>query len=111
MVCMPDFKNHQMLFLSVDIAGAPTPDEPSPFTRESLSSLLQDHFEIVSDRGGEPPHDQWRDCSVRILAQKKDHATPALSKEQILQAYETHISRTGPVMHGGCRFTGGEVRW
>ena len=107
MVCMPDFKNHQMLFLSVDIAGAPTPDEPSPFTRESLSSLLQDHFEIVSEREGQPPHDEGRDCSIRILAQKKVRATPVLSEKQILEAYETHMSQTVPVMDGECGFTRG----
>ena len=100
-------KNNQMFFLSVDIGGVPTPDEPSPFTRESLLSLLQDHFEIVSERDGQPPHDEWRDCSVRILAQKKVHVTPVLSKEVILEAYETHIRRTGPVMESGCRCTSG----
>jgi ubiquinone/menaquinone biosynthesis C-methylase UbiE len=100
-------KNNQMLFLSVDIEGAPTPDDPSPFTRESLSSLLQDDFEIVSERDGQPPHDEWRDCSVRILAQKKVHTTPVLSKKQILEAYEPQISQTVPVMDGGCRLTRG----
>ena len=88
-------KKSRMFFLSVDIGGAPTPDEPSPFTRESLLSLLHGSFEILSETDGECPHSEGRDSSVRILARKKDQATPLLDKEQVLEAYEAHIRVDG----------------
>ena len=36
------------LFVSVDLGGDPTPDEPTVFSVESLSALLKEHFEVVT---------------------------------------------------------------
>ena len=36
------------LFLSVDIGGSPTPDEPTVFTIDSLTTLVGESFTIVS---------------------------------------------------------------
>jgi 2-polyprenyl-3-methyl-5-hydroxy-6-metoxy-1,4-benzoquinol methylase len=65
------------LFLSVDIGGVPTPDEPTVFSVESLLDLLrQGRFEIVQQTSDEEPHSGWRPCSVRILAHKKTTHRP-----------------------------------
>jgi SAM-dependent methyltransferase len=88
-----------IFFLSVDIGGAPTPDEPSPFTRESLSLLLEQQFDTFVVRDRQAPHNEWRDASVTILARKKGYAPCRLRKEEILQAYESEITRSSAVEH------------
>jgi SAM-dependent methyltransferase len=81
------------LFLSVDIGGVPTPDEPTVFSVDSLSELLgQQQFEIVRHTGDEEAHSSWRPGSIRILARKKPGAGTPLDKEEILRAY---LSRVG----------------
>jgi len=76
------------LFLSVDIGGVPTPDEPTVFSVDSLSELLgQQQFEIVRHTGDEKPHSSWRPGSIRVLARKKPGACTPLSREEILRAY------------------------
>ena len=79
------------LFVSVDIGGAPTPDEPIVFSVESLSDLLREYFEVVQLADNHPPHSGGRLCSVRVLAHKTPRATPVLDKEKILQAYEARL--------------------
>lgn len=54
------------------------------------------------------PHSEGRDYSVRILAQKRAQATPVLSKEQILEAYEAPICQTS--MDSRRRFARGRER-
>ena len=84
------------LFLSVDIGGVPTPDEPTVFSVESLLALLrQGQFEIVQQTGDEEPHSSWRPCSMRILARKKPHAGVTLDKDEILQAYLGRLGEHG----------------
>ena len=75
------------LFISVDIGGFPTPDEPTVFSANSLTTLLQEKFEIVNRTNDEVPHSNWRPCSTRILARKKPLVGPALDKDEILQSY------------------------
>jgi ubiquinone/menaquinone biosynthesis C-methylase UbiE len=86
-------KEGGLMFLSVDVGGPPTPDEPSPFTRESLTALLENDFRVLRTKEGQPPHAKWRDYSLRILVEKKGHGAPALSKERILKAYESALPR------------------
>lgn len=76
------------LFVSVDIGGAPTPDEPTVFSVESLSDLLQDNFEFQILTDNHPPHSAGRVCSVRLVARKKPRASTPLDKEGILNAYK-----------------------
>jgi hypothetical protein len=64
-------KGDGAFFLSVDVGGLPPPDEPSPFTKGSLAALLGDQFEVLSQTDGHQAHGNDRDCSVRILAQRK----------------------------------------
>jgi SAM-dependent methyltransferase len=80
-----------VFFLSVDIGGEPTPDEPSPFTEESLAALLEQTFEIALKRSEPKPHNQHRDYSVRIVARRKGHAGGLLDKRAILHAYEIAV--------------------
>ncbi len=87
-------KNDGLLFLSVDIGGEPTPDEPTVFSQESLTSLLHEQFHVLKFTTGHKPHDEWRDGSVRAMAQKKTGPTPCLDKEAIRRAYELSIAQS-----------------
>jgi len=82
-----------VLFLSVDIGGGPTPDEPSPFTEESLQELLDERMEVLTRQKAPKPHDRWRDYSVRILARKKGTPDRMLDKAALLQRYEESMER------------------
>ncbi len=86
-------KKDGAFFLSVDIGGEPTPDEPRVFSIDSLSGLLREQFEVLRLTDDHPPHDEWRVCSVRVLARKKLRATVSLDKEGILRAYEASIAQ------------------
>ncbi len=79
------------LFVSVDIGGAPTPDEPTVFSVESLGDLLREYFNVVRFADNHPPHSGGRLCSVRVVAHKTPRATRFLDKEKILQAYEARL--------------------
>jgi SAM-dependent methyltransferase len=84
------------LFLSVDIGGDPTPDEPSVFSMSTLTSLLREHFDIATLTEGHAAHDQWRPFSVRALARKRPGQTVALDKDAVLRAYEASIGQPAP---------------
>ena len=86
-------KGDGALFISVDIGGVPTPDEPTVFSMESLRSLLRNQFETAALAENCPPHSEGRICSVRLLARKKLGASMDLDKEQILRAYEARLGQ------------------
>ena len=77
------------LFLSVDIGGPSLPDEPTVFSEESLSALLQDRFDVrVKTKEDSAYNWNYRNYGVRILARKKHQASPStIDKETVLQAY------------------------
>jgi SAM-dependent methyltransferase len=79
------------LFVSVDIGGEPTPDEPTVFSVESLRALLAEQFEIGVLTDKEAPHSEGRICSVRLVARKKPRASRPFDKEEILRAYEARL--------------------
>jgi SAM-dependent methyltransferase len=81
------------LFLSVDIGGFPTPDEPTVFSVESLAALLQERFTIVRQTDDPFSHSGWRAGSVRILGRKKPQASSGLDRDQILQAYMVRLEQ------------------
>jgi ubiquinone/menaquinone biosynthesis C-methylase UbiE len=84
------------LFLSVDLGGEPTPDEPTVFSVESLEALLmQEQFQIVNSVRDEQPHSGWRHSSMRIIARKKPQSTPTLDKEEILRRYTARVGEHG----------------
>lgn len=80
-------------FVSVDIGGVPTPDEPTVFSIDTLRALFQERFDIVAFNTENPPHSQGRLCSVRLLAGKQRQATCTLDKSHILQAYEARLEQ------------------
>lgn len=88
-------KRDGVFFLSVDIGGLPTPDEPTVFSVESLLALLQDHFEVLTHTDSYPPHSEYRVCSVRILARKQARDGLTLDKETVLQAYIASLGQDG----------------
>ena len=88
--------NDGALFLSVDVGGEPTPDEPTVFSGESLEALLlQEHFEIISSVRDELPHSGWRPSSMRIMARKKPQTGLTLDKEEILRRYTARLGEHG----------------
>ena len=80
------------LFLSVDLGGEPTPDEPTVFSTDSLEALLlQEQFEIVDSVRDEQPHSAWRPSSTRIMVRKKPQNGRTLDKEEILRRYTARL--------------------
>ena len=82
------------LFVSVDIGGSPTPDEPTVFSEESLRSLLMKDFEIAAVSDKHQPHSGWRLYSRRILARKIPRERHHLDKEVVLRAYEARLPKS-----------------
>jgi SAM-dependent methyltransferase len=76
------------LFVSVDIGGEPTPDEPTVFSVESLRILLATRFDIARLEESVPAHSRGRIGRVRLAAGKKPGATSSLDRDAILRAYE-----------------------
>jgi hypothetical protein len=84
------------LFLSVDLGGEPTPDEPTVFSSDSLEALLlQEQFEIVDSVRDEQPHSAWRPSSTRIGVRKKAQNGMTLDKEEILRRYTARLGEHG----------------
>jgi len=79
------------LFVSVDIGGEPTPDEPTVFSVESLGALLGRCFEVTFLNDNETPHSEGRLRSVRVSAQKKARDGVGIDKAAILRAYEARL--------------------
>jgi SAM-dependent methyltransferase len=79
------------LFVSVDLGGDPTPDEPTVFSVESLGALLKERFEVVTLSDQHRPHSASRTGNVRALARKIPDAGRSLDREQILMAYEARL--------------------
>jgi SAM-dependent methyltransferase len=83
-----------VFFASVDIGGAPTPDEPTVFSVESLRALFDEQFDVLALAEDYPPHSQGRVCSTRIIARKKPGLNLRLDRQEILRAYESHLAET-----------------
>jgi len=79
------------IFVSVDIGGEPTPDEPTVFSVDSLGRLLRERFEVVAFTEPHRPHSLGRSGNVRVLARKIPDASRPLDKEEILRAYEARL--------------------
>jgi SAM-dependent methyltransferase len=79
------------LFVSVDLGGEPTPDEPTVFSVASLRQTLQPRFDIVALDDHYPPHSRFRTCSVRLVARRRGAARAPLDKAAILRAYEARM--------------------
>jgi SAM-dependent methyltransferase len=79
------------VFISVDIGGEPTPDEPTVFSIESLRALVRERFEVATFTDGHRPHSAGRAGNVRLLARKIPDASRPLDKAQVLQAYEARL--------------------
>jgi SAM-dependent methyltransferase len=84
-------KHDGSLFASVDIGGAPTPDEPTVFSVESLRALVERYFDVAVLADNYPPHSEGRVCSTRLAAQKKPGGDSLLDPEKLLRAYEAHM--------------------
>jgi SAM-dependent methyltransferase len=84
-------KNDGAVFISVDIGGAPTPDEPTVFSVQSLRGTVRDRFDVVALDDHYPPHSRGRICGVRLVARKKPGASARLDKAAILRTYEARL--------------------
>jgi SAM-dependent methyltransferase len=83
--------NDGALFLSIDIGGDPTPDEPTVFSVDSLRELLREHFEVQTLTEHHAPHSVGRLYSIRMIGRKMPGVTPSLDKAAILKAYESRL--------------------
>lgn len=79
------------VFVSVDIGGEPTPDEPTVFSVDSLRALMAERFEIQTFTDGHRPHSAGRAGNVRLLARKVPDPSRPLDKARVLQAYEARL--------------------
>jgi SAM-dependent methyltransferase len=80
------------LFVSVDVGGEPTPDEPTVFSVDSLRALLAARFEVTKFVESAPAHSGGRPGRVRLVARRKPHPRDALDREAILLAYEARLT-------------------
>lgn len=82
------------LFISVDLGGEPTPDEPSPFAEGQLERLLDGRFDIVKRSDGHKPHAGWRDSNSRLWCTRLGRKDPSLDRSSVLARYEDSIARS-----------------
>jgi hypothetical protein len=62
------------LFVSVDIGGEPTPDEPTVFSTNSLGALLRERFEIAALTDAQAQSQARTDEALRQLAEAQAHS-------------------------------------
>ena len=79
------------LFLSVDLGGEPTPDEPSPFSPGQVEEMIADRFEVMARTDGHRPHAGWRDSNSRFLLRRIGTKPPSLDKAAVIAAYEKSL--------------------
>jgi SAM-dependent methyltransferase len=91
--CWRILRDNGAMFISVDVGGLPTPDEPTVFSVELLRRLLSEDFEIAAMSDKAKAHSRGRPFSLRIVARKKPGAGRALDKEEILRAYESRLPK------------------
>jgi SAM-dependent methyltransferase len=93
------------LFMSVDIGGEPTPDEPTVFSVDSLRTVLAKRFEVTRLVESTPGHSGGRLGRVRLVAHRRPGGPQRLDKDRILRAYEARMtgnasdSDVAPVPH------------
>jgi SAM-dependent methyltransferase len=80
-------KGDGAFYLSVDVGGSPTPDEPTVFLADGRSALVGESFEILTRGEDHRPHSAGRVGAVRILASKRQAPIEYLDKEAVLGAY------------------------
>lgn len=85
-------KDEGIFFASVDIGGAPTPDEPTVFSVGSLRALLDEQFDVCKFADDFRPHSESRVCGTRLVARRKPGINQRLDRELILRAYESHLT-------------------
>lgn len=79
------------VFVSVDIGGEPTPDEPTVFSVDSLRALVSERFQLQASTDGHRPHSVGRAGNVRLMARKVPDPSRPLDKSQVLRAYEARL--------------------
>ena len=86
------------LFVSVDIGGSPTPDEPTVFSVDSLRPLLEQEFKVLTLADNYPPHSVGRVCSLRVLARKRPRARQPIDKDENSTCLRSRLNRRdGPI--------------
>jgi SAM-dependent methyltransferase len=79
------------LFLSVDLGGKPTPDEPNPFRPGQVEEITAGRFEIAARSDDHRPHAGWRDSNSRFLLRRIGTKEPSLDKAAVIEAYERSL--------------------
>lgn len=81
------------LFLSVDLGGEPTPDEPNPFSPGQVEDMIGGRFEVAAKSDDHKPHAGWRDSNSRFLLRRIGNKAPSLDKAAVIDAYERSLDR------------------
>lgn len=79
------------LYISVDLGGQPTPDEPNPFSPGQVEEMIPGRFEIVVRSDGHRPHARWRDSNSRFLLRRLGARPPSVDKDEVIAAYERSL--------------------
>jgi SAM-dependent methyltransferase len=88
-------KSNGAFFLSVDVGGEPTPDEPTVFSEESLLARVNECFHIESPVDKSVSHSRNRPLRMQFLARNRKTTSPTrLDKEAILNAYRARCEKT-----------------
>ena len=80
-----------LVYISVDLGGEPTPDEPTVFSRESVDELLAAHLEVVKTEEEPSPHSMHRDAKVEVLGRPLPKPPSGVDRDAVLQAYERRV--------------------
>ena len=88
-------KKGGIFFLSVDLGGEPTPDEPNPFSPGQVEAMIPGRFEIAARSEGHRPHAGWRESNSRFLLRRVGSKEPSLDKAAVIAAYERSLDESG----------------
>jgi SAM-dependent methyltransferase len=80
-----------LVYISVDLGGTPTPDEPTVFSRESLNELVEAHLDVVKIEEQPKAHSMHRDAKVEVLGHPATKSQSGLDRDAVLQAYESRV--------------------
>ena len=88
-------KPNGKFFLSVDIGGEPTPDEPTVFSEDSILARVNEYFHLESPIEKSVPHSRHRPLRMQFVARnRKAISATRLDKEAILRAYRARCDKT-----------------
>jgi SAM-dependent methyltransferase len=81
-----------IVFISVDLGGEPTPDEPTVFSEQSLRELLDEHLDVLRFEIKPESHSGRREAGVLVTGRPLPRRGRLLDADEVLAEYSR---RTG----------------